>query len=1181
MLILCGKQKLDRIPSSPSQAVTQDGGLQRLKEAFQLLPYSLNYPCVTAPRRALALHRVQPPRILQIRLRRTTVPKTVEQETERENGFEGSRTRLDEEQERLDVERCATLCPREFSDAEGRLPDLATTLNGVVSNYAQSSNGWASQNASHGTASPGSSFVQWTNNKGPGSTMGSLKEEDEDADLSASRKSFRTGSLPDLAKSIRTGIPAVYPASLRSASVRSSSPADSQEATSAASVPQVRRRHRVRRCPADHRLKLRLPCANGTPSCSETRLQTLPRCAEHIEALHLGRRQLLAQTLNFEETVSMRRDCVTRLVSGNIVQGLDVIIRHPTWGALVTVDVEGDIDQRSWVSAVRMYSMQTALAYTNVSYPEFSLPHAIGASPDFMAAGPLPTPVHSVFPESSYHKPRSLSLGSPNDPRPTTAKFFPHLPRSPCVRRVAMCAWRNSRALLLPVQAFRTICDRGILRHPQPQRRPFGCAVLELTQLARMAAEDVDVTPAREHQMHIYTPTNEASFSMIHQNIISKNSKEYEKISRADMLAVTIKIFRDDAPTLVRENTSLLQDMPHTLRLGFPDVVFPGDVRNELYIKLWSGEFTPTNMGSGRLSVAQFARGQMAAMSNNVQVTVEVRDQNGQTVETVISQGSGEPLMTQFHSMVFQRCNESTFGELIKVQLPPQGIPLWHLFITFRNRSGTGRGSARGNTDNFERPFAFAFQPLFPDKRAFVEDGSHTQVLYRADKMSQISSDIYLTAPSWMCTKQWPEQLLLHPEMLRLAPPLRNTLTLRSSLCSTKFTQNAVLLSLLSWDQLADRELLSTVLTKFTFVGEGEIVKFLRDIFDSLFGILVSQNNQSGEMDGLVFNALITVLGIVQDRRFSNFQPVLDVYIEQHFSCAAASSHMIHSMTRLLANPTSTESASPLRAALKVWHYIFKFIARSRELQKAKELGMGGGATADHLESTFKRELRSHLAEVTRMIASTSPPSIIGMQTIALQHFTFILPELSKIFSTVELVSIATSFANAVTVGKGKIVIWKLIMYLQIVKGFLFDNPESRPLLVEAVVIWIKPHFGRYDEYHSNELESAKDAARVSWLESIRLCVTIVAVMLDKLQQNLVDPAIVVDRNRLRKEQDNVENLLPLISHILPSYTFAATVLRQSDADPTTIRRLSCQNLTTIRRQSDDSRTTEFQPARN
>jgi dedicator of cytokinesis protein 3 len=597
------------------------------------------------------------------------------------------------------------------------------------------------------------------------------------------------------------------------------------------------------------------------------------------------------------------------------------------------------------------------------------------------------------------------------------------------------------------------------------------------------------------------------------------------------MVAVSIKIFHGDAGTIVRENTSLLQDTPLTLRLGFPDVVFPGDIRNELYIKLWSGDFSSSHGGSGRLSVANF-RGQMGPTINNVQVTVEVRDQDGRPVEGVISQGSGEPLLTQFHSMVFQRCNQPTFGELIKLMLPLQGIPQWHLFFTFRNRHGKEKPNNRPGSEPADRPFAFAFQPLFPDNRAFLEDGSHVLVLYRADKLNQLTPEMYLAAPPWLPLNQKPDQVPVPLDMQRLAPPIKDTLTIRSSLCSTKFTQNSVLLKLLNWEKLGDKELLSTILTKFTFVGEVEIVKFLRDIFDSLFSILTSQNNQSGEMDHLVFNALVTVLGIVQDRRFSNFQPVLDVYIEKHFNCAAASSHIIHSMNQLLANPTSNENASPLRAALKVWHYIFKFIARSRELQKVKELGMGGGATAEHLEASFKRDLRAHLGEVTRMMATTTPPSIIGTQTIALQHFTSILPELGKIFATVELVTIATAFANAIGTGKGKIVFWKLIMYLQIVKGFLFDNSQSRPLLVEAVVAWIKPHFGRFDEYahvQSNDSEGARDAARISWLESVRLCITIIAVMLDKLQQNLVSPAIISDRHLYRQEQDNVEYLLSLL----------------------------------------------------
>ncbi|GLB37233.1 putative DOCK family protein [Lyophyllum shimeji] len=1109
----------------------------------------------------------------------------------------------------------------ELSDAEGRLQDLATTLGSPT-------NGLNGHSSPHGH---GSVISDALSRRG-GSSIGmeTLREDDEDADIYASRRSFRLGPPPDQANSSRAGLP-VY-----STSLRSSSPASSQL---------------IKPLPPRPSLKSGDDTASGAAQPIIDEIASALRewhtlmftylarrdyklfhvVKEHIEALHLGRRQLLAQTLSEEETVNMRRECVTRLVSGNLVQGLDVIVRHPTWGGLVSVDVEGEVDPRSWVSAVRMYAMQTSLAYLSLSSDEVR-PYTLGPSTEYVPVGPLPTPAHSAFPDIPNHiRTRSQGCLGPSQPlKPAPAKFY-HVfldvrafVASPCAPGETaelffslykkqgtqfvteeFCAILNHNGVLArnPSGRIRTlftdlapsdvvdplylvcrIVRNGALKlgnhvtsgvaldggrrgsetssrleattlngndvdaevkgtttgetHLQC-RRPFGCAVLELTQLNKMAAEHADVSSLREHTMPIFVPTNEVSFSMIHQNIINNNVKEFEKSPRAEMLAVSLKMFRGDSETIIRENMSLLQDASPTLRLGFPDVVFPGDVRNELYIKLWCGDFTASHASAGRLSMVNLARGQMGTSSNNVQVTIEVRDQQGVTIENVISQGSGEPLVTRFHSMVFQRCNEPTFGELIKIQLPLEERPLWHLFFTFRNRTGRERSNSRTGAEPVDRPFAFAFQPLFPDNHAFVEDGSRMLVMYRADRLAQIPADVYLTAPSWLTAGQKPEQLAVPPEMQRLAIPMRDTLTIRSSLCSTKFTQNPVLLHLLNWEKLGDKDLLPTILSKFTFVGEGEIVKFLRNIFDSLFGILVSQINQAGEMDHLVFNALVTVLGIVQDRRFSNFQPVLDVYIEKHFNCAAASSHMIHSMNRLLLNPTSTETASPLRAALKVWHYIFKFVARSRELQRVREVGMGGGATAEHLESTFKRELRSHLAEVTRMMSMSSPPAIIGTQTIALQNFTSILPELAKIFPTVELVSITTTFANAVTVGKGKILIWKLIMYLQIVKGFLFDNPQSRSLLVEAVVIWIKPHFGRYDEYvhtQSNDNEAARDAARVSWLESIRLCVTIVAVMLDKLLENLVNPAIVADRLALRAEQDNVEYLVSLLPRLLDSY---------------------------------------------
>ena len=99
-------------------------------------------------------------------------------------------------------------------------------------------------------------------------------------------------------------------------------------------------------------------------------------------------------------------------------------MRHPTWGALVTVDVEGEGDPRSWVSAVRMYAMQTSLAYMNVSQ-DSKIP-TIGATLDYTSVGPLPTPANSAFPDYGRSRSHSRSLGSlaPVAERPSTAKFY-------------------------------------------------------------------------------------------------------------------------------------------------------------------------------------------------------------------------------------------------------------------------------------------------------------------------------------------------------------------------------------------------------------------------------------------------------------------------------------------------------------------------------------------------------------------------------------------------------------------------------------------------------------------------------------------------------------------------------------------------------------------------------------
>ena len=495
----------------------------------------------------------------------------------------------------------------ELSDAEGRLPDVAAmhlSTNGV--NRSDTPN-----RDKHITG------------------MGTLKEEDEELD--PPNPSFRLGPPPEQIGTSRAG-PPVYPPSLRS---RSSSPANSQI---------------IKPLPPRPSLKSGDDTASGAVQPIIDEIASALRewhtlmfqylalrdyklfhtVRDHIEGLHLGRRQLLAQTLSAEETVGLRRECVARLVTGNIFQGLDVIVRHPTWGGLVTVDVEGEIDPRSWVSAIRMYAMQATLAYSNVPHDSSNRPLTLGLNTDFVstAPSPIPTPAHSAFPEHPRPK-NTHSMSHLNTETPKTAGKFYQIfldlrafVASPCspgetaelffslynkseARFVTeeFCVILNHNGVLArdpsskirtlftdlaqsdvqdPVYLVCRIVRNGALKMgssassttftdsgrraseasmragefthtdmsnispntpvsarsnfpsdpPLQFRRPFGCAVLELTQLAQMVADQTEVSPSREHTMPIFVPINENLFSTLHQDIIADNSKEYEKSPR-------------------------------------------------------------------------------------------------------------------------------------------------------------------------------------------------------------------------------------------------------------------------------------------------------------------------------------------------------------------------------------------------------------------------------------------------------------------------------------------------------------------------------------------------------------------------------------------------------------------------------------------------------------------------
>ena len=275
--------------------------------------------------------------------------------------------------------------------------------------------------------------------------------------------------------------------------------------------------------------------------------------------------------------------------------------------------------------------------------------------------------------------------------------------------------------------------------------------------------------------------------------------------------------------------------------------------------------------------------------------------------------------------------------------------------------------------------------------------------------------------------------------------------------------------------------------------------------------------------------------------QFTNFRATLDVYIEQHFRATNVHVRLISSIERLLNDPSKPDTSKALRSSIKVWPYLFRFIVQSRENQKGSSSGqLGGGTVNDHLERAFKNELQDLLRGINRLMSATKPSSIIGTQTLALQHFAGTYADLMQIFSLDEMVRICTSFADAIFITKGKMAVWKLLHILQVTSGVLFEHHTSRSQLIPSVVRWIRPHLGRYEMSADEEAmatQTAKDAARITWVEGARLAVTVLAVVLDRLQISLVsigkDSA---NASEMRQEQDNVDYLLSILPRLLQTY---------------------------------------------
>uniref|UniRef100_A0A8D2Q3K9 Dedicator of cytokinesis 2 n=1 Tax=Varanus komodoensis TaxID=61221 RepID=A0A8D2Q3K9_VARKO len=396
-------------------------------------------------------------------------------------------------------------------------------------------------------------------------------------------------------------------------------------------------------------------------------------------------------------------------------------------------------------------------------------------------------------------------------------------------------------------------------KYTQGIRRPFGAAVMDITDIVKGKAERLWVT--------------------------------------MKMLVGDITQIRKDYPHLVDRTTVVAR------KLGFPEIIMPGDVRNDIYITLICGDLDKYNKTTQR----------------NVEVSMCVCDEEGKVIPNAICLGAGDKPVSEYKSVVYYQVKQPRWMETLKVSLPIEDMQRIHLRFMFRHRS------SQESKDKGEKNFAMAFVKLMKEDGTTLLDGFHDLTVLKGDSKKMEDASAYLSLPPARPTSDFRGSTLnrTSSSVGGLSVSSKDSFVISTLVCSTKLTQNVGLLGLLKWRMKP--ELLKENLEKLKMVDGEEIVKFLQDTLDALFNIMM-EHSHSDAYDILVFDALIYIIGLIADRKFQHFNTVLEAYIQQHFSATLAYKKLMKVLKTYLDISSRGEQCEPILRTLKALEYVFKFI---------------------------------------------------------------------------------------------------------------------------------------------------------------------------------------------------------------------------------------------------------------
>jgi len=748
------------------------------------------------------------------------------------------------------------------------------------------------------------------------------------------------------------------------------------------------------------------------------------------------RRQIISKTLTADQVQQLKRQIAYKIDYGNKKLGLDLVVRDDT-GDVINLDETGVIDlykrhlqssQRTQTGADGLQSRTqkpiTAYSSHNLYVNIKHVVCKIGDDSEVNIA--LYDGRDNVF-ISEYFVVKWDRHGMPKD--------LDRLHNLSCLFTDLGSQDLQRHKLFLICQIIRVgrmlVKDADNKKLTQRLRRPFGIAVLSVTDIVSGKREENE---DKEYLLQIHPCAGEGEFmdTLIRKSI----NREQEKQSTTDQgIWLSLQMLHGDMQTVREEHPSLVNRFTVVARKhGFPDVIFPGDTRNDIYITLISGNFE---------------RGSKSA-NKNIQVSMAVHAGDGTLLQDVISTGAGEDMCSEYHSCIYYHCAQPKWMETVKLSVPIERIQGAHIRFTFKHRA------TNDEKDKGQKISAFSFLPLMNRNGTSLEDRLYDLTVFKCETRKIDSNVTYLTLPYEKVTAIG--TLAQQKKTIGVGGftySKNETFQISFQLCSTKLAQNVDLLGLLKWR--SQKEKLPTILPALMKVSGEEIVKFLQDVFDALFAILMDDPERYGE---LISDAVVLCIGLLADKKYHQFRPVLDAYIKNMFSATKAyltlttvlQQHIEMSDKSETSNKPGTDEKEEkgrrdkrerLIKYFKAAEYIVKFIVQSRKLSERAAPGKG------RLE--FEASLNGLFSAIATMMQNSSDDTNAKLvQGCALKYVPAMFGDLLEVYDHTQLGYFAKDLVEKVQ--PQRMQLQKLTCLHHLVKSPLFCVKDARAIIMPTVI---------------------------------------------------------------------------------------------------------------------------------